>query len=481
MKINLFLLIILFLIIFNLLLILPIILIERKRPEKTLAWILILIFIPPIGLVLYIFLGRNWKINTLDKKMQNKLKDLIYPIVSKDYKSLNEYTQLIDLLAVNSYSPIFCNNKITILDGGNEKFKYLKEELLKAKHHIHLEYYIVKNDTIGNEIKDILIKKASEGVNIKFIIDRVGSFKLKRSYISELKKAGIDVVFYSYIFAPLLRCINTQINYRNHRKIVIIDGSIGFIGGINIGDEYLGLGNLGNWRDCHLMVKGDFVLGLQSIFLDDYSSIKKCNNEDILINNNISNYFLQDNHYGNTFMQLIKSGPDSEYPSIMQSMVKMISMAKKEIKIITPYFIPTEALIDSLRIAALSGIDITIVFPEKADHIAVNRASRTYLSELVRCGAKVYLYSSDGFIHSKILTIDKSVTNIGTANMDIRSFELNYEVNAIIYDSKITEYFNRIIANDLKKCKVFSIEEYDNEGIIDKVLNGLSRLLSSIL
>lgn len=468
-----------FLLLLNIIFVCYILLLEDKRPEKTLSWILVLIFLPPIGLILYIFLGLNWKINKLDKTNTFTSKDLLYPL--KASPNLNKYGALMELLAANSYSPIFINNSITILDGGIEKFKHLKEELNKATKHIHLEYYIVKDDVIGNEIKDILINKALKGVTIRFIIDRIGSSKLSRSYIRDLKSAGVDVVFYSHFLAPLFRILNTQINYRNHRKIVVIDGTVGFMGGINIGDEYLGNGDLGIWRDCHFMIKGDFVLGLQSVFLDDYSIIKKSCNEDYNLPINIENYFSSIVSTGSTIMQITKSGPDSEYPSIMQSIIKMVSMAKKEIKIITPYFIPTEALVDTLRVAILSGVSVEIIYPKKADHFTVNRASLTYLAELVKCGAKVYLFSDTGFIHSKILTIDGEICTIGTSNMDIRSFELNYELNAVIYDKEITTSLNNIFLKDFKECTEFNINDFQKCSIINKLINGICRLFSSIL
>lgn len=442
---------------------------------------LILIILPPIGLILFIFLGRNWKVNTLDKKSKERAINLTTFNLLKENEILTEYKSLITLLASNSYSPLFLNNEITILDGGVEKFERMKEKLQEASDHIHLEYYIVKNDKIGNEIKDILIQKAKEGVKVRFIIDKVGSIKLNHKYIKDLKKAGVDVVFYSYVLAPLLRFINTQINYRNHRKIVIIDGKVAFLGGINIGDEYLGLGKLGDWKDCHIMIEGDCVLGLQSVFLDDFSSIKKYNNEQISVLSNVENYFKNHSFNGNIPMQIIRSGPDSEFPSIMQALIKMISSAKKSINIITPYFIPSEGLMDSLKIAALSGIKISLIFPEKADHFTVNRASQTYLSELKKSGANIYMYNKDAFIHSKLLTVDEKICTIGTANMDIRSFELNYEINTVIYNEDITRELDNIFKNLLKNCRNFNYKEYENRSILTKLIDGISRLLSSIL
>lgn len=451
---------------------------ERKQPEKTIAWLLVFILLPPIGLILYIFLGRNWKMHKLNEDTPINFQSLEYPII--DNFNSQECIPLMGLLASNSNSPVFINNEVKLFKDGTEKFTALKEELLKAKHHIHLEYYIVKNDVIGNEIKDILIKKAREGVKVRFIMDRVGSIKTGRSYINELSNAGVDVVQYSYFLAPLLRSINTQINYRNHRKIVIIDGKIGFIGGINIGDEYLGKGALGYWRDTHIMVKGDFVLGLQAVFLDDFMTIQRANNQYTFYDKEFEKYFPPTESKGKKIMQLVKSGPDSEYPAIMQGMVKMISMAKDHIYITTPYFIPTESIMDALKIAALGGIDVRILFPAEPDHKTVFYASRTYLAELIKCGVGIYSYEK-GFIHAKSMSIDGKISTIGTANMDIRSFQLNYEINGVIYDEDLSTELDNLFYEDLKSSKELTLEDFDGVSKISKFIEGLARIFSSLL
>ncbi|WP_027626657.1 cardiolipin synthase [Clostridium lundense] len=463
----------------NALIAIIIILLERKRPEKTIAWLLVILLLPPIGLFLYVFLGRNWKMHKLNKDFSPKIKELIYKVINKIENP--EYLPLIALLAQNSESPLFVYNDITIFKNGKEKFDALKTEILHAKNHIHLEYYIVKNDGIGNEIKDLLIKKSLEGVKVRFIIDRVGSIKLGKKYIKDMVNAGIDVVQYSYFLAPLLKLINTQINYRNHRKIVIIDGTVGFIGGINIGDEYLGKGKLGYWRDTHLMVKGDFILGLQGVFIDDFCTIKKANENNNSFDDNFYNYFPQVEKAGQKIMQLVKSGPDSPYPAIMQGMLKMISMAKNHIYITTPYFVPTESIMDSLKIAVLGGIDVKIIFPGKYDHFTVYYASRTYLAELIKCGVKVYFYDNKSFIHSKIMTVDGKISTIGTANMDIRSFELNYEINTVIYDDEITSKLEDLFFEDLNNSTIITENEYDNISPFTKVIEAVARLFSALL
>ncbi|GAA0746363.1 cardiolipin synthase [Clostridium oceanicum] len=453
--------------------------VERKKPEKTIAWLLTFIVVPPLGIFLYIFLGRNWKKHKLHENTNIDIEKLIHEAVPKIKHS--RYYSLIELLSKNNESPLFNDNYIEIFKDGNEKFKRLKEELLKAKNHIHLEYYIVKSDVIGNEIKDILIKKANEGVQVRFIIDRVGSIKIKKSYIKELKENGIDVVQYSYFLAPLLRHINTQINYRNHRKIVIIDGKVGFLGGVNIGDEYLGKSKLGYWRDTHIMVEGDFVMGLQAVFMDDFATIKEANHEYFYYGEDFQSYFPEIPESEGKIMQLVKSGPNSDFPAIMQAMFKMINLAKDHIYITTPYFVPNGSIMNALKVAALSGIDVRILFPGKYDHILVYYASKTYLEELVSYGVKIYFYDEKAFVHAKTITVDGEISSVGTANMDIRSYELNYEINAVIYDIETTEELENIFFEDLRRSYRVYEKDFSNRSFAKRVFEGIARIFSSIL
>lgn len=464
---------------FNAIVSIVIIILERKNPEKTIAWLLVFILFPPVGIFLYIFLGRNWKKHKLHDETSINIERLVYEAMKniKDYT----YSPLIELLSKNSESPLFNSNNIKIFKDGTEKFASLKKELLKAKNHIHMEYYIIKSDGIGNEIKNILIKKSLEGVNIRIILDRVGCIKLNKNYIKELRQANIDVVQYSYFLAPLLRKINTQINYRNHRKIVVIDGKVGFTGGINIGDEYIGKSKFGYWRDTHIMVKGDFVYGLQAVFLDDFATIKEANKEFFYYGDNFEEFFPETKDNYGTLMQLVKSGPDSEFPAIEQSIIKMINMAKEHIYITTPYFIPSESILNSLKIAALSGVNVHILFPEKYDHIVVHFASRTYLEDLVKNGIIVHLYDPKAFIHAKTTSVDGKICTIGTANMDIRSYVLNYEINAVIYDEEITEQLENLFFEDLKQSKRITEDYFNNLSPLIKAFEAFCRIFSSML
>lgn len=465
------------LIIYSIIVVILIIL-ERRRPEKTLAWLVVFLFFPPLGIVLYIFLGRNWKKLKLKDNDIDLAEDLVkaYNVPQAD----NKYYELMELLKENNSSPVFHKNKVTVLNNGEAKFKLLKEKLKAAKNHIHIEYYIFKSDNIGMEIMDILIEKVKNGVQVRMVLDRLGTLSLKKKDIRRLRKAGIDVVIYSYFLAPLLRFINTQINYRNHRKIVIIDGETAFIGGMNVGDEYLGKGKLGYWRDTHLMIEGDCVLGLQAVFIDDFCMVKKVMDKSLGYKGEIDDYFRNFENEGKV-LQIAKSGPYSKNPTIMQSLIVMINKAKEHIYITTPYFVPTESVMTALKISALGGIKIKILFPGKSDHFPVYYASRTYLSELLSYGIEVYFYDKKSFIHSKLITVDGEISMVGTANMDIRSFELNYEINTVIYDEETTKELEEQFFVDLKKSKIVHKGYFKKNNIAIKALEAISRVFSNLL
>lgn len=463
----------------NALVSLLVIILERKNPEKTIAWLLVFILLPPVGLFFYILFGRNWKKHTLSDSTV-PIEELVYHAMKqvRDY----EYSSLIGLLSKNSESPLFNDNSITLFRDGVEKFEEFKKALWNAENHIHLEYFIVKESDIGNEIKDILIAKANEGIEVRFLIDRLGSIRLKPAFIEDLRSGGVEVVQYSYFLAPLLRRINTQVNYRNHRKIAVIDGKIGFLGGLNIGDEYVGKSRFGYWRDTHMMIKGDFVLGLQAVFLDDYFTIKEVNRStEEHFSENFDRYFPKTGTADGKLMQLVVSGPDSRYPAIMQAVLKMISMATDHIYITSPYFIPSESIMNALTIAALSGIKVHILFPGRYDHILSYYASRTYLAELVRVGVIVHFYDPGSFIHAKCVIVDGKIATLGTANMDIRSFELNYEINAMVYDEEVAEALEEMFFDDLKKSRRVTEEYFENLPAKVKIFEAFCRIFSSLL
>ncbi len=458
---------------------------ERREPEKTLMWILILTIFGPIGFLFYIFLGKDVRRTYLKNKNIHNLDSIkkINSEIQKNFKFNNnqEIIQITNLVSRLTSYPITTKSKIKIFSDGIKKFKELKLQLMKAKHHIHMEYFIVKDDEIGNEIKNILIRKTKEGVKVRFIIDKVGSHKLSKKYINELRESGVEVLFYSYMSTPFLKLINTQINYRNHRKIVVIDGLISFTGGINIGDEYLGKSKLGYWRDTHLMIEGECSLTIQDVFIDDYLNLKNLENGNIFLNEQLKNYFPKPKLKNETITQIIKSGANLPKESMILPIIKLMSMAKKSIKISTPYFIPFTGMLNILKTSIMSGIEVIINFPGKPDHKLVYYASRTYLHELWKIGCKVYFYNKNYFLHSKFIIIDDSVVTIGSTNMDIRSFELNHELNLIIYDEKISKDFSIQFDEDIKNSSLGKINDFQNISKSQILYENIARLFSSLL
>jgi cardiolipin synthase len=369
-------------------------------------------------------------------------------------------------------SPISFDTATKVLTNGQETFEHIINELKRARHHIHLEYYIVRHDQIGQEIKRILIEKAQEGVKIRFLYDAVGSWQLSKKYIHELKNAGIEIVTFGPVKLPFL---NNKFNFRNHRKIIVIDGTVGFVGGLNIGDEYLGrVKEIGFWRDTHLMLRGEAVRSLQLIFLQDWYYMT---NHSFLTAEYLSPQFDDQDHGG---VQLIAGGPDREWSVIKNIFFSMIASAKNTVWIASPYFIPDEDIFSALKVAALSGIDVRLLVPNRPDKRIVFHASRSYFPELLEAGVKVYEYSR-GFMHSKIIIVDHELASIGTSNMDMRSFHLNFEVNAFLYRTGSTQKLVDEYINDLQFSKQLDLESFGKRHIGLRLLESTSRLLSPLL
>lgn len=471
-----------------------VIFLENRNPSKTIAWLLIFAVFPIGGLIIYIFFGQNVRRKKIFKTQKifsnikishvfNNIKEfdnlllvqkqaIVDNIIFND-SSMDNSKKVMSLLLNTGRTPFTLNNNIKILTNGNQKFNELIKDLKKAKHHIHMEYYIIKNSEIGNKIKEILIKKANEGVKVKILYDDVGCWRLwfDRKFFGDMRKHNIEIYPFLRSKIPFL---NKRLNYRNHRKVVIIDGIIGYTGGINIGDEYLGKSKkFGFWRDTHMKIKGESVYMLQLIFLLDwyFASKNKIFDEE---------YFPSICYKGDSIVQIAASGPDSDWEVIHQAYFSAISKAKKRIYIQTPYFIPDESLMMALKTAALSGVDVRIIFPEMADHKIVHLASSSYFKDILKTGGKVYLYSK-GFMHSKILIIDDDICSVGSANMDIRSFMINFEVNGFIYDEKVTKRLEKDFMKDIGNSKEITYEDYINKPLIQKIKESASRLFSAIL
>ena len=458
--------------------------VAKHDPVKTITWVMIMLIIPVIGVILYLSVGRNLrrkkkkhrrnslKINNYFEKLVIKQKFAITVPSMKGTRQLTDNKKIVNLLFNNNVSPITINNEVIVLNDGVETFPKIKEELNKAKIFIHLEYYIIENDIIGNEIADILIKKAKEGVEVRLIFDDVGSWHITKKYVKRLTQGGVLVEPYQpVIFSKLAN----SLNYRNHRKLINIDGLISFTGGLNIADRYIyGTKKLGTWRDTHIMIKGGASLALQALFANDWYN---CHGE-----------ILDDAKYtpspesikNQCAIQIASSGPNSEWASIMQAFFSVITKAKNHIYISTPYFIPGNSILTAIKVAAMSGVDVKIMLPHKSDINITYYASRSYIDELLETGVKIYFYKP-GFNHSKIIMADSNVVTVGTANMDVRSFEQNLEVTAIIYDEKTTKEVEEHFLNDLNFCDRIYEHEWNKRRNIEHLYEGLTRLFSPIL
>ncbi|HAQ08339.1 MAG TPA: cardiolipin synthase, partial [Bacillus bacterium] len=346
------------------------------------------------------------------------------------------------------------------------------EHLKKATHHINMEYYIVRNDQIGEEIKEVLIEKARQGVKVRFLYDSVGSWQLSKKYVADLSNAGVEMVEFGPVRLPFL---NSKFNFRNHRKIIVIDGTVGFVGGLNIGDEYLGRdAGFGFWRDTHLLVSGEAVRSLQLIFLQDWYYMT---NQSLLTSDYLSPALVETNDGG---VQMIAGGPDNEWSVIKNIFFSMISSADKSVWIASPYFIPDEDIFSAIKVAALSGLDVRILVPKRPDKRIVFFASRSYFPELLEAGVKIYEYEK-GFMHSKIVIVDGQLAAIGTSNLDMRSFHLNFEVNAFLYKTASTEKLVFEYENDLLDSKEIHMDVFNKRNLGYRLLESTSRLLSPML
>ena len=453
---------------------------ERRNPVKSVAWITVILLLPIAGLGFFILFGQKYR----RKKIFNRkiLRDLkhIEQYSKKQVKELSKYydanladnIKTIKLLLNNSKTLLTYNNDVKVLQNGDNTFADIIDELKKAKESIHLEYYIYEVDELGKQIAEILVEKAMAGVEVRFIYDDVGSWHIKRKFLRKLNDAGVETHCFIPVVFPIL---SSKINYRNHRKIIVIDGQIGYTGGINIADRYIHGTKNGIWRDTHLKIKGDAVRMMQIIFLTDWIFATRKPLE------NTTKYLTQkDVEYGYNPIQIAASGPDSNWASIMQAYFTAITDAKHHIYISTPYFMPNEAILTALKVAALSGIDVKIMLPEKSDSKLVHWASRSYFKELLEAKVKIYLYTN-GFNHSKLMCVDGNFSTIGSVNMDERSFEVNFEITAMIYDKDTTNLVEKAYLADINTCKHLTLNKWNNRKHQDNFKESVARLFSPLL
>lgn len=446
---------------------------ENRNPLKTITWIMVLIFLPIVGLIIYAFFGQDYtKRRTISQKMYAKIKKRPLGNISST-EVINyppNHVELIKLLRNLNQSPLLQGSSVDFFIAGREKFDALFRDIENATEHIHIEYYIWDDDLVGNHLKNALIKKSSEGVKIRMIVDSVGSWKVKRSFYEEFRSAGIEVEEFMKVRFPMF---TSHVNYRNHRKIVVIDGKIGYIGGMNIADRYIYGPKWGNWRDTHIRIEGMGVQGLQSVFLIDWFLVSKS-----LIT--AREFFPPVKSYGTNLMQIVSSGPYSQAREILQGFMHAIFSSKSSIYMQTPYFIPPEGLNEALISASVRGVDVRLMVPRKSDALFVQLASRSYYKRLMMAGVKVYMYEP-GFLHSKLTVIDDTLTIIGSVNIDVRSFEQNLEVEAFIYSKETALRGKEIFLEDQKSSSEIVLREWMKRPIWMRFKESFVRLFTPLL
>lgn len=457
-----------------------VIFLENRHPSKTLTWLIVLGTLPVVGFFFYLMFGINHRKRKSYTEKAILDEQALYQIEGTkalDESKLNEMSshqrKLFKLAHKLANNPVSFQTDTKVLTDGKETFAHIKETLNRAKDHIHMEYYIVRDDEIGKEIKQILIEKASEGVEVRFLYDAVGCWKLNKNYMKELQEAGVETVPFAPVRFPVL---THKMNYRNHRKIIIVDTHYAFIGGLNIGDEYLGKSRyFGHWRDTHLLIRGEAIRSLQLIFMRDWYY---ATGETILKQQFLSPQ-LPVNHVEGG-VQMIASGPDTRWEVLKKLFFTMITSAKRSIWISSPYFIPDEDILSALKIASLSGVDVRLLVPNRPDKWIVFYASRSYFPELLEAGVKIYEYNQ-GFMHSKLIIVDHEVASIGTANMDMRSFHLNFEANAFLYQTRSVESLVSDYVYDMEHSTIIRDDVFKNRAFLQKVVESTSRLFSPLL
>ncbi|MGN6292567.1 MAG: cardiolipin synthase [Chitinophagaceae bacterium] len=458
---------------------------DTRTTTKTMAYLLLAVFLPVAGIIFYFSFGINYRKRKIygRKEISNAtvLEELKKATTAYTQDALKhagtvvqEYKELAKLLVKDQQSPFTRHNKVKLLINGEEKFPEVLEAIRAATSHVHLEYYIVERGEVAKELVEVLLEKAKEGVEVRFIYDDFGSYSIRRQTLERLNAGGIKTApFYKIRFLLLAN----RLNYRNHRKIIVIDGHTAFTGGINISDKYVNNkpGQL-YWRDTHLRIDGPGVYYLQYLFLNDWNF---CSGESLqpaaFLFPSPSVHKKED-----TLVQIAASGPDSTQPTILFSLLQAVYLAQEEILITTPYFIPGESMLEALTIAALSGLSVKLLVPGISDSKLVNAAARSYYEELLKAGVEIYQYQK-GFIHAKTLVADGKLSVVGTANMDFRSFELNFEVNALVYDVDFSRQLRAAFYNDLKNAEKIDPLAWAARPVYKQMREKVARLLSPLL
>ncbi|MDR0973499.1 MAG: cardiolipin synthase [Prevotellaceae bacterium] len=451
-----------------------VVLLENRNPVKAIAWILALMFLPIVGLVFYFFFGQSTRRRRLiSKKGYTRLlrKPLAEYEAQEEFNLQDRYQRLVTFFQETNQSFLFEGNAVEIFTDGYGKVHALIRELYKAKRYIHLEYYIIANDAVGRLIRDVLIDKAREGIEVRVIYDDVGCWRVPACFFEPMKQAGIQVHAFLEVRFPLL---TSRVNYRNHHKIVIIDGQVGFIGGMNLAERYLKGTAFGIWRDTHLLVRGKAVHGLQTTFLLDMHAT---DHPPIPV---AKRYFPHIANQGGALAQVVTGSPVGKWKDIMQGLTLAISSAKRYFYIQTPYFLPNDIILSALQTAALAGVDIRLMVPEHTDNRFTCWGTYSYVKDMLTAGAKVFFYQK-GFLHSKLMVSDDAFGTVGSTNVDFRSFEHNFEANLFMYDKDVCEQLHHIFLRDQQDCRQIKLRTWQKRPLYQKVMESLMRLIAPLL
>ncbi|HEX5652962.1 MAG TPA: cardiolipin synthase [Chitinophagaceae bacterium] len=461
---------------------------DTRNVTKTLAYLMVSIFLPVIGMIIYFSFGINYRKRKMyskklfdNKQLEQKLREDVFKyshkIMEQGDEPLQSNKELALMLLKDSMSPLTANNVVKLLVNGETKFPDVLEALRQARHHIHIEYYIYDDDEIGRTIENILVQKAKEGVEVRFIYDDFGSRSIRKKLVPRLRAAGVKAFpFHRILFIALAN----RLNYRNHRKIIVVDGQTSFVGGINVSDRYVnqesGSGRL-FWRDTHLRIDGPGTHYLQYLFLCDWNF---CSKQEVKPDNKLFPPAASFPVRGNKVVQMAASGPDSDFPTILFSLLQAVHLASEEILITTPYFIPGDSIMDAIIVSALGGVKVKLLVPYKSDSKLVTAAGRSYYEDLLKAGVEVYLYKK-GFVHAKTVVADRKIAIVGTANMDQRSFDLNFEVNAIVYNEETALQLREVFFEDLKHAEKLDVDEWCKRPVFQQLKERAARLVSPLL
>lgn len=444
----------------------------NRNPVTTFAWVFVLLFLPYIGLLLYFFFGRDTRKRKYIRRRfmsQIKQKALLSVNSTKVPEVPQEFQRLADYFVNSAEAYPTTGNDIEVISDNRFFMQMLIDHIKAAKNHIHLQFYIFEDGALGRRVRDALIAKVAEGVEVRVIYDSVGCWSVDKEFFETIRRSGGYVESFLKVRFPLL---TNKVNYRNHRKVVVIDGKVGFVGGCNIADRYVDGINGCEWRDTMLRIEGEGVYGLQTSFLADWYFASGT-----MLSS--GNYFLSSGVNGKATVQIVTSNPVGQWRVMSAGISVMLSLSRNYIYLQTPYLMPNDRVLSALQSAALSGVDVRLMIPERSDSRLADYASYSYLGELLQAGVKVYLYSD--FLHAKTIVLDDMLSVVGSVNLDFRSFDYNFEVCACVYDMTTAKRLRSLFVDDITKCRQYTLRDYQQRTLVRRCLESGSRLLSPVL